>query len=94
LRFNNKVQTMPAGARLRVEVLAPGSVEWTADSWGSHAGERTRDTGLGVYVADIPTSALSSGAAVEFTFRWDAGNWEGVNFRVAVVETAKTAATG
>ncbi len=91
-RFNNKVQTMPAGGSLRVEVLAPGTVEWTADGWGSHTGEGTRDTGLGVYVADIPTAALSIGSVVEFTFRWDAGNWEGVNFRVDVVETPKTAA--
>jgi glucoamylase len=45
----------------------------------------TRDTGLGVHVADLPTAGLPDGALVDFTFRWPAaGRWEGRDFRVEV----------
>ncbi len=46
-----------------------------------------RDTGLGVWVADVPASdRLAPGAVVDATFWWpDAGRWEGRNVSIAVV---------
>jgi hypothetical protein len=45
----------------------------------------TRDTTLGVYVADLPTLDLHIGDRVDFTFNWlEADRWEGVNFVVWV----------
>jgi glucoamylase len=82
-RFNNKCDTMAAGKVLRVETLSPAVIRWTADGWLTVREAETRDTGLGVFVADLPTEMLPSGAQVVFSFYWpEAGRWEGVDFAV------------
>lgn len=45
-----------------------------------------RDTGLGVWLADVPGSdRLAPGGAVDFTFWWpEVGRWEGRDLRVEV----------
>lgn len=53
------------------------------------AGERckipTRDTTLGVHVADLPTTRLRAGAKVDLTSYWpEASRWQGVDFLVCV----------
>lgn len=84
-RFNHKCRTAPARRRLRVEVLAPATVHWSADGWKTVHDTSTRDSGLGVHVADLATAALRAGARVDFTFYWPgAGRWEGANFSVTV----------
>ncbi len=65
--LNHKCQAVPAGRVLRVEVFDPGVVRWTADGWATVREVRTRDTGLGLHVADLDTAALASGAKIEFT---------------------------
>ena len=75
---------MPRGRTLRVEMLAPATVRWTADGWQTIADAEARDTGLGVCVADLPTADLPAGGTVLFTFRWAPGRWEGQDFAVAV----------
>jgi glucoamylase len=84
-RFNHKCQTLPAGKTLRVELLAPAVVRWSADRW-AHAEELpTRPTGLGVHLADLPTAGLPAPAYVVFTFRWrDSGYWEGKDYSVQI----------
>jgi glucoamylase len=84
-RFNHKIRTMPSGKTLRLELLASARIHWSADGWQTAQDAGTRDTGLGVYVADLPTGGLDGGARVVFTFHWlEASRWEGVNFEVAV----------
>jgi glucoamylase len=84
-RFNNKVRTMPPGATLRVETLAPAVVHWSDDDWQTAQDVATRDSTLGVHVVDLPTMSLSAGACVALTFHWSDGDrWEGVNFEVRV----------
>jgi len=84
-RFNHKCLTMPAGKRLRLEVLQPAVVHWSTDGWRSVADASTRDTGLGMHVADLPSGELPAGARVDFTFFWPlAGRWEGCDFAVTV----------
>ncbi|MGE5232433.1 MAG: glycoside hydrolase family 15 protein, partial [Deltaproteobacteria bacterium] len=84
-RFNQKIRELPAGRILRVETLAPAVVHWSADGWRTVRDTATRDSGLGVYTADLPTDALGSGAEIRFTFYWpDAGRWEGVDFSVKI----------
>jgi glucoamylase len=84
-RFNGKLRTMPAGRSLRVEVLAPAVVHWSADDWQTVYDTPTRDTGLGVFVADLPAAQLKAGRTVRFTFYWPgAGRWEGTDFAVEV----------
>ena len=86
-RFTAARPSMPTGRTLRLEVLAPARVRYSTDGGRRWADLDARDTGLGVWVADIPGSdRLSVGGAVQFTFWWpEAGHWEGRDFRVGVV---------
>ena len=83
--FNNKVRNMPAGLKLRLQSLAPALVRWSTDGWKTSQNITSRDTGTGVYVADLPTEKLASGSRVGFTFSWgEEKRWEGTNFEVVV----------
>jgi glucoamylase len=94
-RFTAPRPSMPAGRTLRLELMNPARVHYTFDSFDDGAGLDegatwldldARDTGLGVWVADIPGSdGLVSGEAVRFTIWWpEAGTWEGRDLRVVV----------
>jgi glucoamylase len=84
-RFNHKCGALPAGKTLRVEVLAPAVVHFSLDDWRTVHDVATRDTGLGVHVADLPTAACPPGTTVRFTFRWpQADRWEGTDFATIV----------
>ena len=84
-RFNHKCLAIRPGKILRIEVLAPAVVHWSADDWGSASDAETRDTGLGLHVVDLPTRELAVGRRVRFTFYWPlAGRWEGTDFEIAV----------
>ena len=84
-RFNNKRYSMPPGRMLRLEVTRPARVRWGRGGWQKVSEVQMRDTGLGVYVADLPTGKLENGVVV-FTFYWlDADDWAGEDFSVKVV---------
>ena len=84
-RFNHKCRAIAPGKTLRVEVLAPAIVHWSVDGWRTVRDTATRDTGLGVHCADLPTADLPSGGMADFTFFWiEAARWEGGDFSVAV----------
>jgi len=80
-RFNHKCRAIPPGKTLRLEVLAPAVVRWSVDDWRTANATETRDTGLGVHVADLRIGELPDGTTLHFTFYWpEAGHWEGVDF--------------
>lgn len=84
-RFNHKIRRLAAGSTLRVEASAPAVVHWTADGWQTITDTATQDRGWGVHAADLPTSQLGGGAAIQFTLYWPEGDrWEGEDFLVAV----------
>ncbi len=85
-RFTAPRPSMPAGRTLRLELMAPARVRYSIDGRQTWTDLDARDTGLGVWVADIPGSdRLAPGGAVDFTFWWpEAGRWEGRDCRVAV----------
>jgi glucoamylase len=84
-RFNHKIRIMPPGKTLRLELLQPARVHWTADGWQTIGDTETRDTGLGVWVADLPTEGLTPDKVVRFTFLWlQDRRWEGTDFSVQV----------
>jgi glucoamylase len=87
-RFSARRSSMTAGRTLRLEVMAPARVRYSTDGRQTWTDLDARDTGLGVWVADIPGSdRLAPGGAVDFTFWWpEAGHWEGRDLRVEVVE--------
>jgi len=84
-RFNHKCRTMRRGRQLRIETLSPATVHWSVDGWNNTNDSSTRDTGLGVYVVDLPTESLKPGEQIDFTFFWQGvAKWEQVDFAVAI----------
>jgi len=84
-RFNHKCRSMAAGKSLRIELPAPARIHWSGDGWQTVRDTETRDSGLGIHFADLPTCALPSGTAVDFTFFWSSERrWEGTDFRVTI----------
>ncbi len=84
-RFNHKVRVIPESKTLRLELLAPAMVHWSADSWRTVHDVNTRATGIGVHIVDLPTETLAQGAVVLFTFYWlEAQRWEGSDFAVRI----------
>jgi glucoamylase len=80
-RFNNKIRTMSAHASLRIETRAAARVHWSIDGWQTVHDGATRDTTLGVHVADLAIADLSPGVRVDFTFYWqESDRWEGTDF--------------
>jgi glucoamylase len=84
-RFNHRTPAMDPGKTLRIEVLGPARVHWSTDGWKTAQDIQARDTGLGLFSADLPTKDLPSGSQVVFTFQWTSdGHWEGSDFTVTV----------
>jgi glucoamylase len=84
-RYNHKCRHLPTGKLLRIELLAPALIHWSADDWWTTQDIRTTDSELGIHFADLPTDGLPVGCTVTFTFLWlEVGRWEGVNFEVTV----------
>jgi glucoamylase len=85
-RFNGKIRSMPTGKLLRVELLSPAIIYWTNNQWKTSQDIETRDSGLGIFLVDLPTSELSTGTQLGFTFHWrDPNRWEGLDYYVQVV---------
>ncbi len=88
-RENNKVRELEAGKKLRLELLSPALVRWTAGDGRAAESVPTGDTGLGVYVADLPTDNLKVGSRVEFSFSAPGANtFSAASFSVTVVNAA------
>jgi glucoamylase len=84
-RFNNKCRSVPRGRTLRLVLLYPALVHWSGDGWKTAQDANARDTGLGVYVLDLPTASLPVGGQVVFTLFWPNENrWESTDYSVTV----------
>jgi glucoamylase len=84
-RFNNKCRSIPRGKKLRLTLLEPALVHWSFDGWQTSRDINTRDTGLGVHIADLPADQMQPGQEAVFTFLWlQQQRWEGVNYSVVV----------
>jgi len=88
-RFTAPRLTMVAGRLLRLELFAPARVRCSLDGWRAWIDIDARDTGVGIWVADVPGSdRLGPGGAVVFTMWWpEAEHWEGRDLRVSVAES-------
>ncbi|MEO8207651.1 MAG: glycoside hydrolase family 15 protein [Chloroflexota bacterium] len=89
-RIGAQRPSMTAGRILRFELLAPCRVHCSLDGWRSTLDVDAIDTGLGVWIADIPGSEnVGSGLAIEATFYWPVtDSWQGEN--VTIVVTSPT----
>jgi glucoamylase len=87
-RFNHKCQTISTGKTLRVEVLAPALIHWSLDGWQTNHDTGTRETSLGIHVADLPTSKIPGGTTLVFTLYWPLEDrWESLEQTVLVKKT-------
>jgi glucoamylase len=82
----NKTRVMRAGRTLRVQTTRAAMVHWSRDGWSTWHDTTARAAGtLGVWIADLDTSELSSGAAVDFTLYYpEEQRWEGQDYRINV----------
>lgn len=88
-RFEHTCSAIEPGQVLRIELRAAARVHWGIDGFEQSGDVETRDTGLGMHVADLATEKLPPGTAVDFTFHWrDANRWEGKDFRVVMASPA------
>ena len=84
-RFNNKCRILPVGKTLRIATQAPALVHWSHDGWQTSNDLTARNTGLGIYLADLPTKAMDAGHTLMFTFYWpEAKRWEGTDFSIII----------
>jgi len=84
-RFSHKGRSLPAGKKLRFELMSAATVHWSSDDWETTQDIRTRQTGLGIHVADLSTERLHAGQSIAFTFHWtERDHWEGANFLMQV----------
>jgi glucoamylase len=83
--LQNKVRTQPCGKKLRIALPSAAIIVWSSDGWKAVHQLPTRDTKLGVHIADLPTGELTPSSSVDFTFRWQPEDrWEGVDYTVAI----------
>ncbi len=79
------VRRIPAGRVLRLDLPQASIVLYTRDGWGTQAEIATRDTGVGLHVAEISTEGMTAGESIVFTWRdGQTGVWRGCNHEVAI----------
>jgi glucoamylase len=79
------VAVLRPGQRLRVCLCEPAVVHCGTDGWQQVADIPTRESGLGIHVADIQTAPLGEGQGVNMTFFWTRSNrWEGRDYAVKI----------
>ena len=83
-RFNWPCESLSSGKILRIEVMAAAIIRWSPDNWQTQNDIDTKDTGLGIYVADVDLKNERSGA-IKFTFFWkEANHWEEKEYEVKI----------
>lgn len=72
-----------SGNRFTVALRAPALVHWGINGWKNVQETAMKDTGLGVWVAELPVAGLKAGDSIQFTFHWrDTDQWEGQDYEV------------
>ncbi|HLR36988.1 MAG TPA: glucan 1,4-alpha-glucosidase [Chitinophagaceae bacterium] len=83
-RFEQPIDAVTKDKKLRIETKAHALIHWTMDNWKTVKDVKTKDSGLGIYFADLP-KANKKGAFC-FTFHWEEANqWENKNFKVDII---------
>ncbi len=83
--FGDRCRSIPAGKILRLELSSPALVHWSGDSWLTFQDVQTKDTHLGIFIADLPTDRFSVGTMVHFTFYWpEEARWQQIDYSVIV----------
>jgi len=81
---NHQVQTVPAGALLRIQADSPFLLHWTSDDWQDSKDTRSQGTAIGIEFVDIPLPDRQENV-IRFTFLWmEENRWEGRDYTVNV----------
>jgi hypothetical protein len=65
------VRLLAEGCLLRVQTPHPARVLWTVDSRSGEHDVVSRDTTLGIWIADLDTMRLPAGSVIRFAIRQD-----------------------
>ncbi len=85
--FTNQFSKLPSSKTLRIEIMADAKICWTTDEWKTTNETKTKDIGIGIFIADLKTKA-QAGSKIEFTFFWnEADKWENENYNVEIYES-------
>ncbi len=84
-KFNQKCRRIKQGSILRIETASPALIHWSSDNWHTTRDTESKDTGMGMHVADIETARMAAGTGILFTFYWpEQHRWEGRDFSVNI----------
>jgi glucoamylase len=74
-----------AGLDLRIALPEASVIHWSDDGWATTHDSKTRDSGFGLQICDLPAAQLPRGRAIVFTF-YDLAikQWRGQNFEVTI----------
>lgn len=79
------IQEISAGHTVLVGFLEAAIIHWGIDGWQSIRDTATRDTGIGLHVAELETKTLHAGQRIDFTFRhMNSGEWLGRDYAITV----------
>jgi glucoamylase len=83
-RFEYPCSAIPKGKNLRIETKSAARIHWSVNDWKTTNDVNTRDTELGVHVAELKLKTTKAKSIV-FTFFWDEDqHWENKNFEVQI----------
>jgi glucoamylase len=84
----HRIRTFLQGRGVRIQLRRRATVLWTLDGWNTSQLAQTRDTGLGCWVADLPTEEVPVDGVVEWTATYADGRWEGSDYQLRAVGEA------
>ena len=88
-RFDWPCEVISSNKILRIEVLSAATIRWSADNWKTFSDTLTKNTNLGIFIADINLKQVNA-TEIKFTFFWkDSDEWEHKNFEVKIKKTRK-----
>lgn len=78
-------RTKKQGNRFTIALRARALVHWGINGWNDVLDQETTDTGLGIWVTELPVAGVKAGETIQFTFFWhDSAAWEGQDYEVTV----------
>ncbi len=76
------------GNRFTIALSAQATVHWGINGWKNVRDTSMKNTGLDVWVSELPVAHLKAGDTIQFTFHMhDLDVWTGQDFEVTVVTT-------
>ncbi len=77
------------GKTLRIEWFTPGTIVWTFDHWEKSQDAPLRDTGLGVYLFDLPLGSVLAKSTLQFHFTWpEDPSWQSDEYQLDIKESS------